>query len=260
MADDLIELRNVYKRLGTKQILDGIDLTIKRGETLVIIGRSGIGKSVTLRHIVGLMKPDQGDVLVDHRSVPQMAEWEIYEMRKRFGMLHQNGALIRSMTVGENVALPLREHDPHLTEDEIWPRVKKTLALVHLHDVEEMMPTILSGGMRNRVGLARAIIRNPEIILYDEPTTGLDPIMANAINELIVDLKNKFGVTSLVITHDMPGAFRIADRIAMLSKGKIIKIGSPQDFLETEDPVVKQFVFGEDEPQEGPMPIPESSI
>lgn len=257
MADDLIVLQNLHKRLGVKQILDGIDLSIRKGETMVVIGRSGIGKSVTLKHIVGLLKPDEGDVLVDGRSVPNMPEWEVYEMRKRFGMLHQNGALIRSMTVGENVALPLREHD-NFPEDEIWTRVKKVLALVHLHDVEDMMPTILSGGMRNRVGLARAIIRNPEIILYDEPTTGLDPIMANAINELIVDLKNKFGVTSLVVTHDMPGAFRIADRIAMLSKGKIIKIGSPQDFLETEDPVVKQFVFGEEEPVEGP--IPESSI
>ncbi len=256
MAEDVLVLRGLKKRFGTRQILDGVDLTVRRGETMVVIGRSGIGKSVTLKHIVGLTRPDEGDVLVDGRSVPEMAEWEIYEMRKRFGMLHQGGALIRSMTVGENVALPLREHDNY-SEDEIWQRVREKLALVHLHGVEEMMPSILSGGMRNRVGLARAIIRNPEIILYDEPTTGLDPIMANAINELTVELKNKFGVTSIVVTHDMPGAFRIADRIAMLSKGKIIKIGTPQEFLETEDPVVKQFVFGEEEPTEGP--IPESS-
>ncbi len=256
MADEMIVFDNVHKRFGSKHILNGINLAVKKGETMVVIGRSGIGKSVTLKHLVGLVKPDQGEVWVDGKSVTRMPEWEVYEMRKRFGMLHQGGALIRSMTVGENVALPLREHDNY-PESEIWKKVKEKLALVHLNEVEDMMPTILSGGMRNRVGLARAIIREPEIILYDEPTTGLDPIMANAINELVVDLKNKFGVTSIVVTHDMPGAFRIADRIAMLSKGKIIKIGSPQEFLETEDPVVKQFVFGEEEQTEGP--IPESS-
>ncbi|MBI5369054.1 MAG: ABC transporter ATP-binding protein [Planctomycetes bacterium] len=242
----LIDLVDVHKTLGTKHILQGMTLQVNRGETLVIIGRSGIGKTVTLKHMVGLLRPDRGKVLIEGRDISSYAQEDLDRVRMKFGFVWQNGALLNSMSVGANVALPLREHE-NLPDDEIRRIVREKLAIVDLHDVEDMMPGILSGGMKKRVSLARAIVRSPEFILYDEPTAGLDPIMSNAINELIVNMKTTLGVTSVVVTHDMPSAFRIADRIAMLRKGRIIKIGTPAEFLETDDPVIKQFVYGEEE-------------
>ncbi|MBI3268385.1 MAG: ABC transporter ATP-binding protein [Planctomycetes bacterium] len=247
----LLDMQDVHKTLGGKHILQGMTLQVHRGETLVIIGRSGIGKTVTLKHMVGLMRPDRGKVFIEGRDITTLRDRDLDQIRMKFGMLFQNGALLNSLTVGENVAMPLREHE-RLPEEEVRRLVREKLALVELHDVEDMMPGILSGGMKKRVGLARAIVRNPEFILYDEPTAGLDPIMSNAINELIVNMKNTLGVSSVVVTHDMPSAFRIADRIAMLRKGRIIKVGTPAEFLETDDPVIKQFVYGEEEGPDEP--------
>ena len=245
----VVEMRDVYKTLGGKPVLQGVDLQVRRNETLVIIGRSGAGKSVSIKHIVGLLRPDRGTVIVEGQDLAQLSTESLEKIRLKFGYLFQDGALLQSMTVGENVALPLVEHT-RMPEGEIRKAVHEKLALVGMDHVADVMPSVLSGGMKKRVGLARALIRNPQIILYDEPTHGLDPIMTAVVNQLILDMKNQFNVTSIVVTHDMPSAFRIADRIAMLYKGKIVKVGSPVEFLETEDPLIKQFVYGE---EEGPM-------
>ncbi|MDQ7780045.1 MAG: ABC transporter ATP-binding protein [Planctomycetota bacterium] len=245
----IIELKGVHKTLGNKRVLAGLNLTVNQGETLVIIGRSGSGKSVTLKHIVGLLQPDAGNVIIEGRDTADMSYAELSELRMGFGFLFQDGALLNSLTVGENVALPLREHT-RMTDDEIQRMVAEKLAFVGLELHENVMPSVLSGGMKKRVGLARAIIREPQIMLYDEPTHGLDPIMSSVVNELINNMKSKSKVTSIVVTHDMPSAFRVADRIAMLYGGVIIKTGTPQEFLEADDPIVKQFVYGE---EQGPI-------
>jgi phospholipid/cholesterol/gamma-HCH transport system ATP-binding protein len=239
----MIEIINLSKSFTSAKVLDNLNLIINSGEVIVIIGRSGCGKSVLLKHIIGLIKPDMGQVIVDGNDMTRLEEYEMDSLRLSFGMLFQGAALFDSMTVGENVGFTLREHT-NIPEGEIRKKVANSLELVGLKGIEKLMPSELSGGMKKRVGLARAICNNPKIILYDEPTTGLDPIMADAINDLIIDLNNKLNVTSIVVTHDMVSAYKIADRIAMLYKGKIIAIGSPTEIKNTKDPIVKQFITG----------------
>lgn len=245
----VIELCDVSKTLGGRKVLDGVSLAVLKGETMGIIGGSGAGKSVTLKHIVGLLRPDQGRVRVSGLDITATNNGVLHEARKKIGFLFQGAALLNSINVFENVALSLREHEK-LTETEIRARVNEKLTLMGLADAGEKMPSDLSGGMKKRVGLARAIVRNPEIILYDEPTAGLDPVIGATINELILDMQKKLGVTSVIVTHDMTSAFRVSNRIAMLLKGKIVKIGTPGEFKASDDPVIKQFIYGE---SEGPL-------
>src|SRR5437868_11858361 len=216
--DVFVEFRDVYKAYGQKQVLRGVDLKVYRGEVLVILGGSGTGKSVTLRHMLGLEAPDAGQVLVEEEDITDLPEEELYRVRKKFGMLFQSGALFDSMTVFENIAFPLREHT-EMSEEEIERAVRERLELVNLPSSEHLMPVDLSGGMRKRVGLARSIVLDPKMILYDEPTTGLDPITSQKINELIIDLQSKLNVTSVVVTHDIQSAFSVGDRIAFLNGG-----------------------------------------
>ena len=245
----MISIRGVRKRLGSKQVLDGVDLDVATGETVVVLGPSGTGKSVLLKHIIGLMRPDAGSIEVDGEQVVGRRESELNVLRRRVGMLFQGAALFDSMTVGENVGLALREHTD-LAEDEIQRRVAERLEWVGLTDVEPMRPSSLSGGMRKRVGLARAVVMDPRLILYDEPTTGLDPIMADVIDRLIRDLQSRMGVTSIVVTHDLKSAFKIADRLAMLLGGRIVFEGTPDETQGSKDPVVRQFLEGT---SEGPI-------
>jgi phospholipid/cholesterol/gamma-HCH transport system ATP-binding protein len=244
-----IELCDLTKSLGGKVVLDGVSLLVQRGETLCIIGGSGAGKSVTLKHIVGLLRPDRGCVKIDGVDVTNSQNGHLAEARRKIGFLFQGAALLNSMNVFENVALPLREHES-LRESEIQERVDRTLGLVGLSDAGEKYPAEISGGMKKRAGLARAIIREPKIILYDEPTAGLDPVIGSTINDLILDMQKKLGVTSVLVTHDMSSAFRVSNRIAMLLKGKIVKLGTPEEFKSSDDPVVRQFIHGE---SEGPL-------
>ena len=239
----MIRIRGLKKRLGAKQVLDGVDLDIESGETVVIMGRSGTGKSVLLKHIIGLMVPDAGSILVEDQELVGMRERELDAMRQRFGMLFQSAALFDSLSVGENVGLGLREH-LRLDDAEVRQRVAQRLEWVGLSGGEEMRPSSLSGGMRKRVGLARALAMDPQYILYDEPTTGLDPIMADAIDQLIRGLQKRLGVTSIVVTHDMTSAYKVADRMLMLHEGRIVFSGSPDAARTTSDPVVRQFVEG----------------
>ncbi|MFH1025329.1 MAG: ABC transporter ATP-binding protein, partial [Nitrospirota bacterium] len=214
----MIEIINLHKSFEKNQVLRGIDLTVEKGESMVVIGGSGSGKSVLLKHIIGILRPDAGKVLIDGVDLALLKERELYEVRKKFGMLFQMSALFDSMTVWENVGFALHRHKS-MHDKEIKARATEKLKLVGLSGVENLMPAELSGGMKKRVGLARAIAHEPEILLYDEPTTGLDPIMAAAINELIIEMKNTLSVTSVAITHDMNSAYKIADRIAMLYEG-----------------------------------------
>ena len=239
----MISLRGVSKRFGTNQVLDGLDLEVERGETMVVIGGSGTGKSVLLKHIIGLLRPDAGEVVVDGVDVGGLRGWKLKEFRKEFGMLFQGAALFDSLSVLDNVAFGLREHG-RLREAQIRERVREKLALVGLRDVERLWPAELSGGMKKRVALARALAMEPQILLYDEPTTGLDPIRADAINDLIVELRTRLKVTGVAITHDMKSAYKIADRIAMLYKGKIVAVGTPAEIRDSADPVVRQFITG----------------
>jgi phospholipid/cholesterol/gamma-HCH transport system ATP-binding protein len=241
--DCVIALEGVSKRFGSHTVLDALDMAIPRGETFVIIGRSGTGKSVTLKHMVGLLLPDQGAVRIDGVDITHAPPEVLDKARTGFGVLFQNGALLTSLSVGENVALPLREH-ADLPEGEIQRIVHEKLDLVELQGWEHAMPDQLSGGMRKRVGLARAIVRNPSVILYDEPTSGLDPVMSNIINHLIMNLKRQLKVTSVVVTHDMASAYLIADRIALIHRGRIVLEGTPKEILQTRHPVVRQFIDG----------------
>jgi phospholipid/cholesterol/gamma-HCH transport system ATP-binding protein len=245
----MIEIRGLTKRLGRKQVLDGLDLDIRTGETIVVLGPSGTGKSVLLKHIIGLMAPDKGSIKVDDDELIGMKERELNEVRKRFGMLFQGAALFDSMTVGENVGLSLREH-LRMSEADIEKRVTERLEWVGLKDVEEVKPASLSGGMRKRAGLARAIVMDPQVILYDEPTTGLDPIMSDVINQLIRSLQKRMGVTSVVVTHDMTSAYKVADRMAMLYGGKVVFTGTVDEVRTTKDPLMRQFIEGS---SEGPI-------
>jgi len=239
----MIEIINLCKSFDGHQVLDNVNLTIKTGETTVIIGRSGCGKSVMLKHIIGLLKADSGQVLVDGKDVGRMDEKELKELRMKFGMLFQGAALFDSLNVMENVAFGMIEH-MHSSQTEIKKRVKEALELVGLKGIENKKPAELSGGMRKRVGLARAICIRPQIILYDEPTTGVDPIMGDSINDLIVELHNKLKITSIAVTHDMTSAYKIGDRMAMLYNGKIIATGTPDEIKSTKDPIVHQFITG----------------
>jgi phospholipid/cholesterol/gamma-HCH transport system ATP-binding protein len=239
----MIELRDVSKIFGGRKVLNGLNLSVAKGTTLVVIGRSGCGKSVMLKHMVGLIKPDAGDVFVDGRNIWQLNRRDINALRMRMNMVFQNGALFDSLTVGENVGFELIEHN-NMAGEELYDRVEEALSLVGLSGISGLMPSELSGGMRKRVALARAICIRPEIIFYDEPTTGIDPITADSINELIRSLHDKLHVTSIVVTHDMKSAYKIADRIAMLYQGKIIAQGTPDEIQNSTHPIVYQFVNG----------------
>ena len=238
-----IEVINLFKRFGQHPVLNGVNLTIRDGETMVIIGRSGCGKSVLLKHIIGLMRPDEGQVLVDGQEISRMKGPELAKVRLKLAMLFQGAALFDSLTVGENVAFPLEEHTS-MGEAQVQARVKECLGMVDLEGVEHLKPAELSGGMRKRVGLARAIALQPRVVLYDEPTTGVDPIMADVINHLIVRLHDRLKVTGVVVTHDMVSAYKVADRIAMLHNGQITQIGTVDEIRSTGNPVVKQFILG----------------
>ncbi len=239
----MIQVQDIHKYFEGNDVLRGLTLHVKQGETLVIIGRSGCGKSVLLKHIIGLMLPDKGKILVNGRNVFDLNTAEMNALRLKIGMVFQGAALFDSLTVGENVGFSLIEHTTKEIR-EIKKIVSEKLHHVGLSGIEHLKPAELSGGMKKRVGLARAICNNPEIILYDEPTTGLDPIMADAINDLINDLNHKLEVTSIVVTHDMASAYKIADRIAMLYEGRIIAVGTPDEIRNTEDPIVEQFING----------------
>ncbi|MBL7071639.1 MAG: ABC transporter ATP-binding protein [Candidatus Omnitrophica bacterium] len=249
MGEVIIDIRNVYKKFGDRQILSGVDLQVYKGETLVIMGGSGCGKSTLLRHMTGAIKPDTGSVYMRGQDMGELNEDGLDALRKKFGMLFQSAALFDSLNVRDNVCMPLREHTK-LDESIMKIMVKMKLELVGLRGFENLMPAQLSGGMKKRVGLARAIAMDPEIIFYDEPTTGLDPIVASVIDKLILDLSNKLSITSIVVTHDMNSVFRIADRIAMLHEGRILQVGTKDEIRNTDNPLVKQFINGE---SEGPI-------
>ncbi|MDD5559160.1 ABC transporter ATP-binding protein [Candidatus Methylomirabilis sp.] len=243
MSAPAIEFRQVYKSFNHVPILAGMDLAIRSGETVTIIGGSGIGKSVTLKLVVGLLKPEAGQIFIEGEDIVPLAEDQLTRIRKKIGMVFQGSALFDSLSVAENIAYPLREHTT-MSERQIRERVMETLRLVGLEGAEDKEPADLSGGMRKRVALARAIALTPKIILYDEPTTGLDPTNTEKINELIVDMDRKLEVTSVVVTHDMRSAFKISDRIGLLDKGKIAVVGTPQEIERADLPLVRQFIHG----------------
>ena len=247
----MIKLVDIHKSFGRQKVLDGLDIEIEEGKTTVIIGRSGGGKSVLLKHIIGLLRPDRGQVLIDGVDITKLNDRELNEIRKKFGMLFQEAALFDSMTVGENVAFPLREHTS-MKEKEIRETVAERLRSVGLTGVEAKIPAELSGGMRKRVGLARAIAMRPQIVLFDEPTTGLDPVMTEAINRLILDTQKSFNLTCVVISHDIRSIFEIGHRIAMLYEGRIIEYGTPEELRASRNPVIVQFLAGS---IEGPIRI-----
>lgn len=240
----MIEIRGLYKKFANLDVLRGLDLSIAMGETIVIIGRSGCGKSVLLKHIVGLLKPDSGVIEVDGVDISKLGELQLQDIQKNFGFLFQGAALFDSMNVSDNVSFGLKIQHLLNNKEEIQARVKECLRLVGLEGIEHVMPSDLSGGMRKRVGLARAIAANPKYILYDEPTTGIDPIMSDAINDLIISMKEQLGVTSIAVTHDMVSAYKIADRIAMMFEGKIIQVGTPDEIRNTDNQIVRQFISG----------------
>lgn len=239
----MIKLVELYKAFGANKVLQGLNLEVEKGESRVVIGGSGSGKSVILKHIIGLLKPDKGDVFIEGVNITNLKESELYEVRKKFGMLFQMAALFDSMNIWENVGFALTRQKNMKLKDVKEIAIEK-LRMVGLVGVENLSPAELSGGMKKRVGLARAIAHEPEILLYDEPTTGLDPITADAINDLIVEMKERLSVTSVAITHDMQSAYKIADRISMLYQGKIIETGSPYEIKNTENAIVKQFITG----------------
>lgn len=240
----MILVKDVYKSFGRNHVLRGTNLEVKCGESMVVIGGSGTGKSVLIKCIIGLLQHDRGEIYVDGQEISRLKESEWYEVRKKFGMLFQRDALFDSLSVWENVGFALRQHTT-LSDEQIKEIAIEKLRLVGLQNVEDLMPAELSGGMRKRVSLARAIAMEPAILLYDEPTTGLDPIMANVINDLIVEMREKLDVTSIAITHDMNSAYRIADRIAMLYQGQIIEVGTPEQIKASSHAIVRQFISGE---------------
>ncbi|MBI5774978.1 MAG: ABC transporter ATP-binding protein [Verrucomicrobia bacterium] len=245
----MIEVRDLKKRFGTHQVLNGVNLHIESGESVVIIGRSGGGKSILIKHLIGLLRPDSGAVLVDGQDITPMNERQLLEVRRKFGMLFQGAALFDSLTVAENVSFMLRREGKH-TPGEIAARVEQALDMVELQGTQNKKPSELSGGMRKRVGLARAIIYQPEIVLYDEPTTGLDPVVSDSIDQLIQRVRDRLKVTSIVVTHDMRSARRVGQRILMLYEGKIYFTGTPDEAFSSKDPVVERFVKGISDPKE----------
>jgi phospholipid/cholesterol/gamma-HCH transport system ATP-binding protein len=239
----MIRLIDIYKSFGPKKVLQGFSLDVVEGETMVIIGYSGTGKSVAIKHIVGLLEPDSGQVIVDDFEVPTLSRRELYQLRARIGYVFQFAALFDSFTIGENVAMGLRKQQ-ELSEREIQVRVQEALDLVDLPNVDNRFPAELSGGMRKRVGIARAIALRPKYLLYDEPTTGLDPVTSAVIDKLMVRMREKLGVTSIVITHDMRSAYTVGSRIAMLYEGKVRQVGTVEEVQHTTDPIVRQFIEG----------------
>ncbi len=239
----IVRLVGVEKRLRRQRILKGVTLSIRTGENMVIIGRSGGGKSVLLKHIIGLMQPDAGEIWFRDHNLANLSEEQLVPLRKETGMLFQNGALFDSLTVGENVAFPLREKGG-IKEEDIRSEVTRALKIVDLPGQEGKWPSELSGGMRKRVALARAAIARPALMLYDEPTSGLDPVVSDSINKLMVRLGDELNMTSVIVTHDMVSAREVGDRIAMLHEGKIYVVDEPKKVLESEDPIVKRFVNG----------------
>ncbi len=239
----MIEVRNLRKNFKSQTVLDGLDFRIENGESVAIIGRSGGGKSVLLKHLIGLLQPDSGEVLIDGEDIVGMNERQLLRVRRKFGMLFQGSALFDSMTVAENVAFGLRRHE-HLTEAEIEKKVCFALEVVDLPGTQDKEPAELSGGMRKRVGLARAIVYEPQIILYDEPTTGLDPIVSDSIDELMMAVRDRLHVTSVVVTHDMRSARRLGQHVIMLHRGRIHANGLPDEIFNSTDPITRQFVDG----------------
>lgn len=238
----MIEVKELHKSFGTNKVLQGVNLTIDKGETIVIIGRSGCGKSVLIKHIVGLLNPDQGFVKVEGKKVDDLNLKELYELRKNFGFLFQGAALFDSMTVEENVSLPLVESKNGFSINKIKEIVNEKLSLVGLEGILDLKPSELSGGMKKRVALARALVTDPSYILYDEPTTGLDPIMSDSIDQLIKDLSEKLNVTSIVVTHDMYSVKNVANRVAMMHEGIIYFTGKPEELLNSSDKVIQDFI------------------
>lgn len=243
----MIVLDNIHKAFGPKQVLSGFSLEVREGETMVIIGYSGTGKSVAIKHIVGLLEPDQGRVFVDGQEVSTLSRRELYALRAKIGYVFQFSALFDSLTVAENVAMGLKKMGT-LTPGEIDRRVQEALELVDLPDSGHVLPIELSGGMRKRVGIARAIALHPKYLLYDEPTTGLDPVTAAVIDEMMIRMRDKLGVTGIVITHDMRSAFSVGTRIAMLYEGQVRWVGTVDEIHATDDPVVRQFIEGRASP------------
>ena len=239
----MIILEHVYKELGGKLVLKDMNLHVKKGECFVIMGRSGMGKSVTLKHIMGIIKPDKGRVIVAGKEVPKQDKKGLMALRKKMGYLFQSGALINWLSVYDNVALPLRE-SRSFSEKEIEEKVMEKLRLVDMEHAKDVMPENLSGGMKKRVGLARALVTDPEIILYDEPNAGLDPVMSETINSLISGLQEKLRVTSVVVTHRLGCAFTVGDRIGLMDQGRIVEEGTPEEIRNSENPLVRRFVQG----------------
>jgi len=245
-SSPMIAVRSLKKKIGQQEILCGVDLEIRTGETLVLIGRSGGGKTVLLKHMIGLMEPDSGEIWIQGQNIIGMKERQLGAIREKVGILFQSGALFDSMTVEDNIAFPLREvgeHDPKVLRS----KVARMLEVMEMEGHEEKMPESLSGGMKKRVGLARAIIRQPSCVLYDEPTAGLDPVVADSINRLIRRLQTQFGMTSLVVTHDMKSAFDVADRIAYLHEGRVYFHGTPGELQQSTDPLIQDFLLGRSE-------------
>lgn len=240
----IIRAENLHKAFGDRHVLNGTTLDIYKGETFVIMGGSGCGKSTLLRHLIGTLKPDIGKVSLLGKELATLDEDGMDEVRKRIGMCFQSSALFDSMTVGENIALPLKEHTK-LDENVINIVIKMKLELVGLRGFEDLLPSQLSGGMRKRVGLARAIVMDPQVVFYDEPSAGLDPIVAAVIDKLMLDLSKKLSITSVVVTHDMKSVFRIADRIAMLHEGKVLQVGTKEEIKNSDNPLIRQFIHGQ---------------
>ena len=239
----MIELRGVYKRFGLQVILDGLDLTVHDGETLALLGPSGTGKSVLLKHIVGLIRPDKGQVIVDGKEVRKLNREDLRALRETIGYVFQNGALFDSLSVFENIRLGITDDEKFRDEQYARERVERCLKMVNLSpETADKFPAQLSGGMRKRVGISRAIAGTPKYLLYDEPTSGLDPVNSDIIDDLVKSLANELGVTSIMVTHDVKGAFRTADRIALLTGGKIVQIGTPKEFMASTVPLVREFL------------------
>jgi len=250
-GEPIVKIENLRRSFDGRPVLRGVDLDVPDGKTVVVLGLSGCGKSTLLKHVIRLLCPDEGRIVIEGRDIAHLTGPELEQMRWRFGMVFQNAALLQSLTVGENVALPLVEKR-ELPRDEIARLVSEKLALVGLAGTEDKMPAELSGGMRKRAGLARAIVHSPRILLYDEPTTGLDPIICRHIDDLIVKMRDALGVSSLVISHDIEGAMRVADVLALLHEGRVIEKGPPDEFSKSENPIVRQFLEGR---AEGPIKV-----
>jgi phospholipid/cholesterol/gamma-HCH transport system ATP-binding protein len=245
----MIEVRDLKKSFGTTRVLDGVSLEVRTGESIAIIGRSGGGKSILLKHLIGLLQPESGQVLIDQQPIVGMNERQLLKVRRKFGMLFQSAALFDSLTVAENISFVLRR-EGKLTLTEVSRKVDEALAMVDLSGTGDVKPAELSGGMRKRVGLARAIVYEPEIVLYDEPTTGLDPVVADSIDRLILRVCERLKVTTVVVTHDMRSARRLGQRILMLHEGRIYASGTPDEMFQSTDPIVRRFIDGVSDPKE----------